>query len=772
MTTTRAAAIDRMWRRVLREKGLSTEGADKDIVPLKVMSKRESDEWVGQQRRILGDYGYEEMMNKKAEVILWFIPYEKEDTLIYPSSGYFGLFPYDTLRYQFVTFYFEDQSPLAIGFIFMDTAYVDSMDTPYWELVKRVLGQGTTSLLLTEQVNSIQQLLAYYLITGTEGLPSTASNEGTAKITPCTEGPLRDKDSEGNIPPADMEPINPTITDPSGTGAEYQVDKTQSTRLRYQTLTENKGKTSSKVDPGLQTLQFTTFADIQAYLLSEDELNQESDEEEVFAAGDDMEEETQADEEEHQSPSPNKDKPEPSHTPTTQESDSDSSSPDLNKFNNILPLTERQLVKYLRKDTVKYDHVLSKKDIEATKAYTKNSSTLTELLSLSSNSLAWNLGPRMTAVESSQAAIKSDISSLKQDTSVIKSMMSEIYQAFKGQASTPLSSVPLTTLAITELPATVGGIMIHRLTLKNLLLTLRGSIEGKAIATIITEVSTKLVPASKEVRPDPDAPILMPYEINGKNFQHTEEQIQAGKFNGMSIEINKKKELQQLEQAANLSTYTTKPSRRFNFYDDDDYEESTIPLNEIVSQIPSSIAITPVLLTIESEDSLIMGGEELSTIPEKKSDEFIKSSVEDLVPIPSESEDTSGSDSECDLSSCNDFSPINVSEEKSVTFSNPLFNSNDDFTSSDDESLSDEDVPKDNTPMFLNKPDLLVTPLFKLNEDECFDPGGDVDEIELLLHRDPSTPKINIASILEGFIDEPPHEENDDLFNLEYKENE
>ncbi|GJR40544.1 hypothetical protein Tco_1216228 [Tanacetum coccineum] len=54
-----------------------------------------------------------------------------------------------------------------------------------------------------------------------------------------------------------------------------------------------------------------------------------------------------------------------------------------------------------------------------------------------------------------------------------------------------------------------------------------------------------------------------------------------GKFNGMSIEINKKKELQHLEQVANLSTY---PSQRFNSfcYDDDDYEESTIPLNEIV----------------------------------------------------------------------------------------------------------------------------------------------------------------------------------------------
>ncbi|GKA59818.1 hypothetical protein Tco_0759131 [Tanacetum coccineum] len=236
-----------------------------------------------------------------------------------------------------------------------------------------------------------------------------------------------------------------------------------------------------------------------------------------------------------------------------------------------------------------------------------------------------------------------------------------------------------------------------------------------------------------------------------------------GKFNGMSIEINKKKELQHLEQVANLSTYPSQRFKSFCYDDDDDYdyEESTIPLNEIDSQIPPSIAITPVLPTLEPEDSLIMGNEELSTIPEKESDEFIKSSVEDLVPIPSESEDTSESDSDCDLPSCDDFSPINVYEEKSVTFSNPLFDSNDDFTSSDDESLSDEDVPEDNVkiysnplfefddeyissdvnPLFdevlenieskdsyvsnLDEPALLVTPLSDANEDECFDPGGD-----------------------------------------------
>nr|GEY48218.1 hypothetical protein [Tanacetum cinerariifolium] len=105
-----------------------------------------------------------------------------------------------------------------------------------------------------------------------------------------------------------------------------------------------------------------------------------------------------------------------------------------------------------------------------------------------------------------------------------------------------------------------------------------------------------------------------------------------------------------------------------------------------------------------------MGDEDLNTISEKKSDEVIKASVEDIVPIPSESEDTSGSDSECDLPSCDDFSPIKVSEEKSVTFCNLLFDSNNDFTSSDDESLSDEDVLEDNVKIYTN-------PLFEFDDE-------------------------------------------------------
>ncbi|GKB17935.1 hypothetical protein Tco_0851858 [Tanacetum coccineum] len=188
-------------------------------------------------------------------------------------------------------------------------------------------------------------------------------------------------------------------------------------------------------------------------------------------------------------------------------------------------------------------------------------------------------------------------------------------------------------------------------------------------------------------------------------------------------------------------------------------------------QISPSIALTPVSFIMEPEDSLIMGNKELSTIPEKESDEFIKSSVEDLILIPRESEDTSGSDRESVLPSSDDLSLI--FEEKSVTFSNPIFDSND-FTSSDDESLPDENVPKDELEDIeckvsydsnLDESTFLVTPLSNSNEDDFFTPR---DNVEPLLHHDPP---ISIIFILEGFIDESPLEENDDLFDLKSQEN-
>ncbi|GJR40005.1 hypothetical protein Tco_1215689 [Tanacetum coccineum] len=320
-----------------------------------------------------------------------------------------------------------------------------------------------------------------------------------------------------------------------------------------------------------------------------------------------------------------------------------------------------------------------------------------------------------------------------------------------------------------------------------------------------------------------------------------------------------------------LAEYINCPSwNRPTFYDDDD-EEYTIQYREYLEN--SSKAIAPVLPIEEPDNSLSMGDEHLSTIPETESDEVIKSRVENLVPIPSESKGTSDDtcdvpfcdnsppldvlndhfeifsdsnddctssdndsfenidyveasppDSElvsleevkddllheellninlliaCDLPSSDDFSPISIFEEKSVTFSNPLFNSNDDFTSSDDESLSDKDVPEDvkiySNPIFefndeyisrdvnplfdevledieckdsydsnLDESTILVIPLSDSNAVECLAPS---DDIEIILHHDSS---ISVVSILEGFTDESPFEENDNLFDLESKTN-
>ncbi|GKA49012.1 hypothetical protein Tco_0741970 [Tanacetum coccineum] len=128
------------------------------------------------------------------------------------------------------------------------------------------------------------------------------------------------------------------------------------------------------------------------------------------------------------------------------------------------------------------------------------------------------------------------------------------------------------------------------------------------------------------------------------------------------------------------------------YFDDDDDEESSIPVRDIISQLPLCVAITHDLPTEEPEYSLSMGDKHLDTISETKSFKVIKSSVENLVPIPSESKDFSDNESKCDMPVCDDF----------TTFSNPLFDSNDDFTSNDDKSLSNEDVPKEIFKMYSN----------------------------------------------------------------------
>ncbi|GJZ91120.1 hypothetical protein Tco_0663047 [Tanacetum coccineum] len=222
-----------------------------------------------------------------------------------------------------------------------------------------------------------------------------------------------------------------------------------------------------------------------------------------------------------------------------------------------------------------------------------------------------------------------------------------------------------------------------------------------------------------------------------------------------------------------LAEYIKPPSWNLptSSYDDDDDEESSIPLRDIImSELPPCVAITP---DSPITDSLIMEDKHLDIIPETESDEFIKSSVENLVQNPSESED----ECECDVPDCDDSQTTNFS-----TFSNPLF---DDSTSSDDESSHEEVIHEMSFKTYSN-------PLFDLDEEIIsseFNPihNEDLDStpkndhfdtesylLESLLNRDTlmaSSPKID--SLFDEFAGElitiPPrivNREHDEYISL------
>ncbi|GKD53796.1 hypothetical protein Tco_1287183 [Tanacetum coccineum] len=175
-----------------------------------------------------------------------------------------------------------------------------------------------------------------------------------------------------------------------------------------------------------------------------------------------------------------------------------------------------------------------------------------------------------------------------------------------------------------------------------------------------------------------------------------------------------------------------------------DDEESFIPLKDIIiSGLPPCVAITPALSPEEPVDSLIIEDEHLDTIPETESDEFIKSSVENLVQNLSESEDVS--DGECDVPDCDDSQTINF-----LTYSNPLF---DDSTSSDDESSHEEEIHEinpDSTPKNdrFDTESYLLESLINRDTFMTFSPKIDflleefADELAILK---PSSPGINEA---------------------------
>nr|GFA15862.1 hypothetical protein [Tanacetum cinerariifolium] len=125
---------------------------------------------------------------------------------------------------------------------------------------------------------------------------------------------------------------------------------------------------------------------------------------------------------------------------------------------------------------------------------------------------------------------------------------------------------------------------------------------------------------------------------------------------------------------------STQPSKRLNSfcYDDDDDDDD--------DDEDYTIAVTPVLSTEEPDNSLSMGDEHLDTILATESDEFIKSSVENLISIPSESEGIP--EHMCDVPFHDNSPPLDISKDQIEDF----FESNDESSSTDDDSFSIDNI--------------------------------------------------------------------------------
>nr|GEV27599.1 hypothetical protein [Tanacetum cinerariifolium] len=176
--------------------------------------------------------------------------------------------------------------------------------------------------------------------------------------------------------------------------------------------------------------------------------------------------------------------------------------------------------------------------------------------------------------------------------------------------------------------------------------------------------------------------------------------------------IQKKQEEKRIEEE---QTAKAQNSKIHVCYDDDDDYNSAITPNEPV-------------------DSLSMGDEHLDTILATKSNEFIKSCVETLVPNPSESEGENG----YDVPAC------------FTTFSNILFDADYESDSSDYQSCSDEDFPEEifSNPLFEEE----IIPM-KIDQHHF---NAESYLIESMLNRDSSiiSSSSKIDSLLDEFVGE------------------
>ncbi|GJY87458.1 hypothetical protein Tco_0502086 [Tanacetum coccineum] len=110
----------------------------------------------------------------------------------------------------------------------------------------------------------------------------------------------------------------------------------------------------------------------------------------------------------------------------------------------------------------------------------------------------------------------------------------------------------------------------------------------------------------------------------------------------------------------------------------DDYTKVTYDKEQCLSDhntalvtSPAYTSSIPFLTTMGPADTLLMWDEVISTTPVREDDEFIKSSIDDLVPIPRESEVTSDSVLESDMPATTPFPPT-YDEEVDFDINSPF----------------------------------------------------------------------------------------------------
>nr|GEY80651.1 hypothetical protein [Tanacetum cinerariifolium] len=193
-----------------------------------------------------------------------------------------------------------------------------------------------------------------------------------------------------------------------------------------------------------------------------------------------------------------------------------------------------------------------------------------------------------------------------------------------------------------------------------------------------------------------------------------------------------------VEQSAELKTRIIESLQNFRVI-----HKSSISLKN-TSQISLAHAVAPILSTKEPEYSPSMGYEHPNTTPETKSDEIRKSSVEKLVPIPSENEVTLEDKRECDVPVCKN-SPI--CDDHSEIFSD---------SNNDDDILTDEDAFEDIEYVEASLPDPEIVSLAEENgvEEEEVD-LEDIFQIQDVILHEKLLSIIHLIANIESMNDNP-----------------